>query len=56
MQRDFDRYFELLPVLVISLILILADHGRDLVRHPNFGGKQLAVPEQSWEAPRLILR
>lgn len=52
MKQQLDRYFELLPVLLIIAILIAGEirsqrpAGPKVVNHPGF----------EFEAPRLILR
>ncbi len=56
MQSHFDRYFELLPALVIVLLLVLADGARELVRNHARGSIHISAPEQLSDAPRLIFR
>jgi hypothetical protein len=56
MKSHFDRYFELLPALVIVLGLLLAEGGRQLVREQVIGPVSIGAPEQILDAPRLIFR
>jgi hypothetical protein len=56
MKSHFDRYFELLPALVIVLLLVLADGARELVREQSIGPVLVGAPEMIWDAPRLIFR
>jgi hypothetical protein len=56
MKSHFDRYFELLPALLITLLLILADEARHALREPALVPIQMGAPELILEAPKLILR
>jgi hypothetical protein len=56
MKSHYDRYFELLPTLVIVLLLVLADGARELIRDRAFSSIHVAAPEQLSDAPRLIFR
>ncbi len=52
-MKHVDRYFELLPVLVIALILVLADAGREALRQGPLAPVLIQAPTES---PRLIFR
>lgn len=56
MKSHFDRYFELLPALVIVLGLLLAEGARHLLREHGIGPVLIGAPEQILDAPRLIFR
>jgi hypothetical protein len=56
MKSHFDRYFELLPALVIVLLLVLADGARQLIREETIGTVLIGAPESLSDAPRLIFR
>lgn len=56
MKSHFDRYFELLPALVIVLVLVIADGARQLVREQPNSSVWIGAPERISDAPRLIFR
>ncbi len=58
MRDQLDRYFELVPVLVIALLVLLGEQG--LVVPISLGmdrsGLEISAPQFQLEAPRLIFR
>ena len=59
MKQQFDRYFELLPLIAIILILVAREHcwqsAPQLVEYER-SGFEFAAPPLEVEMPRLILR
>lgn len=56
MKSHFDRYFELLPALVIVLLLVLADGVRQMWRERAVGPVLIEAPEPFLETPRILIR
>jgi len=52
MKQQLDRYFELLPVLLIIAILIAGE----IRSQWSAGPSKVSYPKLDVEAPRLILR
>jgi hypothetical protein len=53
MRQQFERYFELLPLLAIILILIANEHRQAAHQMVEF---ELNAPAIDVQMPRLILR
>ena len=58
MREQFDRYFELVPVLVIALLVLLGEQGLlvPIVPEMDRSGREISAPQSQVEAPRLIFR
>ena len=58
MRQQFERYFELLPLLAIILILIANEHRQAAPQMVEFeqSGLELNAPAIDVQMPRLILR
>ena len=53
MRQQFERYFELLPLLAIILILVANEHRQAASQRFEF---ELNAPAIDVQMPRLILR
>ena len=58
MRQQLERYFELLPLVAIILILIAGEQRRVARQRVEFerSGFELTVPPIDVQMPRLILR
>ncbi|WP_155121465.1 hypothetical protein [Bryobacter aggregatus] len=56
MKEQFDRYFELLPVLVIALFVLWGEQRQARMMFPTFDRTQLEWSRYQVEAPKIIFR
>ena len=58
MREQFDRYFELVPVLVIALLVLLGEQGLLVPIAPGMDrpGREISAPQSQFDGPRLIFR
>lgn len=58
MRQQIDRYFELLPVLTIVVLLLCGEKAREKTFAPDFDRADfdLSLPQSQVEVPRLIFR